>query len=233
MSGYHGYSMSNNAVQAYEDGERPISKWKKEDIIGSIEEMDGNGEISLQCSLSALKKLPEGALKEACLSYSSWHHTGKYYNETEFYSLDEERIEDLTDERLKEIQAGYRKRQEELKKEKEQEEEWVCSFLEWTGTRNYPRAKEVTETGIIKGKWFIRYDGSKKSIHARGFRKIRRTDEENREEAAAKFERSLQYNESLVRYGKEKGVKGIRMGLKTATLIRKISEAGYDVPERG
>lgn len=53
------------------------------------------------------------------------------------------------------------------------------------------------------------------------------------EEREEKFEKGLKYNESLVKFGKEKGIKGIRVGLKTATLIRKISEAGYDVPERG
>lgn len=29
MAGYNGYSMSNNAVAAYENGEKPLSKWKK------------------------------------------------------------------------------------------------------------------------------------------------------------------------------------------------------------
>lgn len=28
-SGYSGYSMSNRAVDAYEDGEMPLSKWTK------------------------------------------------------------------------------------------------------------------------------------------------------------------------------------------------------------
>ena len=32
MAGYCGYSMSNNAVDAYNNGEKPISKWKKQDI---------------------------------------------------------------------------------------------------------------------------------------------------------------------------------------------------------
>lgn len=27
MAGYQGYSMSNNAVQAYKHGEKPRSKW--------------------------------------------------------------------------------------------------------------------------------------------------------------------------------------------------------------
>lgn len=53
-----------------------------------------------------------------------------------------------------------------------------------------------------------------------------------REEREARFEKGLNYNESLVKFGKEKGIRGIRTGLRTATGIRKISEAGYDVPER-
>lgn len=36
MAGYHNYSMSNNAVEAYYTGEKPISKWKKSDIISEI-----------------------------------------------------------------------------------------------------------------------------------------------------------------------------------------------------
>ena len=43
---------------------------------------------------------------------------------------------------------------------------------------------------------------------------------------------TVPYNESLVKFAKEKGIKGIRTGLRTATLIRKITEAGYEVPER-
>ena len=30
MAGYCGYSMSNNAVAAYDEGKKPISKWKKD-----------------------------------------------------------------------------------------------------------------------------------------------------------------------------------------------------------
>jgi len=33
MAGYKGYSMSNNAVDAYNNGEKPKSKWTKEEIV--------------------------------------------------------------------------------------------------------------------------------------------------------------------------------------------------------
>lgn len=40
MAGYNGFSMSNNAVAAYEDGEKPLSKWTKADIFEIIEDED-------------------------------------------------------------------------------------------------------------------------------------------------------------------------------------------------
>ena len=98
MAGYNGFSMSNNAVAAYEDGEKPLSKWTKADIFGAIEEQ----EVELKCSIEKLKKLPVKVLKEICLIYSSWHHTSNHYNKTDFYSLDVDRIENLTDDKMKE-----------------------------------------------------------------------------------------------------------------------------------
>ena len=80
MSGYYGYSMSNNAVEAYENGERPLSKWRKSDILEAI----SVSEIELKCSISKLQKLPVKVLKEVCLTYSSWHHTSNHYNQTNF-----------------------------------------------------------------------------------------------------------------------------------------------------
>ena len=39
-SGYDGYSMSKRAVEAYGNGEKPYSKWKKSDILERLEEHD-------------------------------------------------------------------------------------------------------------------------------------------------------------------------------------------------
>lgn len=55
------------------------------------------------------------------------------------------------------------------------------------------------------------------------------------EEIAAESQKKnagLNYNESLVKFAKENGVKGVRTGMKTATLIQKITEAGLEVPAR-
>ena len=52
MAGYNGWSMSNNAVEAYANGEKPLSKWSKADILEAIEEQ----EVELNCTIEKLRK---------------------------------------------------------------------------------------------------------------------------------------------------------------------------------
>lgn len=168
MAGYNGFSMSNNAVEAYSNGEKPLSKWTKADIFDTIEEQ----EVELKCSIEKLKKLPVKLLKEVCLKYSSWHHTSNHYNKTDFYSLDVDRIENLTDGKIEELFSDYKA--DKKAESKPLEERWECAFLEWSGSRKHPIATEVIEEGTIKGDWFYRKDGSKKKTTANGFRFIKK-----------------------------------------------------------
>lgn len=168
MAGYYGYSMSNNAVAAYESGEKPLSKWTKAEIIEAIESAIREGELTLNCSMEKLKKTPVKILKSVCLYHSSWHHTSNHYNKTDFYSLDIDGIAELTDEKIDKIINNHK----EEKPTEPTEERWKCAFLEWSGTRKHPTATEIIEEGIIKGDWFIRADGSKKKTTANGFRFI-------------------------------------------------------------
>lgn len=164
MAGYRGFSMSNNAVAAYESGEKPLSKWTKAEIIEAIEVAIREEELTLVCCMEKLKKAPVRILKDLCLSYSSWHHTSNHYNKTDFYSLDIGRLERLTDEEITESS---------MKKEaKPVEERWKCAFLEWGGTRKHPTAEEIIEEGIVRGGWFYRKDGTKKKTTANGFKYI-------------------------------------------------------------
>lgn len=169
MAGYNGFSMSNNAVMAYEDGEKPLSRWTKKDIIEGIEK----SEIELKCSIGKLKKMPVKALKETCLCYSSWHHTSNRFNRTEFYSIDTDKVEELTDEKINELIDEYKSIKN---KETPVEQRWKCAFLEWSGTRKHPKATEVIEEGIVKGDWFYRNDGTKKKTTANGFRFIEKLE---------------------------------------------------------
>lgn len=168
MAGYNGFSMSNNAVEAYSNGEKLLSKWTKADIFDTIEEQ----EVELKCSIEKLKKLPVKVLKEVCLIYSSWHHTSNHYNKTDFYSLDVDRIENLTDDKIEELLLNHKA--DKKAESKPLEEKWECAFLEWSGSRKHPVATEVIEEGTIKGDWFYRKDGSKKKTTANGFRFIKK-----------------------------------------------------------
>ena len=87
MAGYKGYSMSNNAVIAYECGEKPYSKWTKADILEDLSYLIKEDEIELKCDFSKIKKLPADAVKDLFLHSSSWHHTSSYYNKTVFLKL--------------------------------------------------------------------------------------------------------------------------------------------------
>lgn len=173
MAGYFGFSMSNNAIAAYWNGEKPLSKWTKKEIMEAITKAVNAREIELKADLSKLKRLPVKTLREVCLYRSSWHHTSSYFNETNFYSLDVEKIEGLTNEKIEEILA--------IKSEEEEpprEETWKCSFLEWSGSRKHPKAIRVEEIGVIRGNWFFRKNGTKKSLCAKGFELIERIEKE-------------------------------------------------------
>lgn len=77
MAGYRGYSMSNNAVSACADGEKPISNWSESDVISAIADELGVNESDIK-----LKYPYRYYLKK-----TSWHHTSSKYNKTDFYSV--------------------------------------------------------------------------------------------------------------------------------------------------
>lgn len=111
MAGYYGFSMSNNAVEAYESGEKPKSKWTKREIIEEIKRQIEEEEAELNVSLSDIEKMPLEALMDLALYESSWHHTSGYFNETSFYSVDaseitESDIEDWRPPEKKHRQSG-------------------------------------------------------------------------------------------------------------------------------
>lgn len=89
--GYAGCSMSYGAVWAYENGEKPKSKWTKKSMLEAIEgyckefDMPYGGEFS---------KMKKDDLFATFFKWTSWHHTGKYANETDFYGLDEGKLVD-------------------------------------------------------------------------------------------------------------------------------------------
>ena len=131
-AGYSGYSMSNNAVQAYEDGEMPLSKWTKQDILDAIEEI--RPEIIPMISKFTVQKL-----KDTFLTYSSWHHTSDYYNKTDFYSIDEDKVESITSDEINQILNIKPEKKEKLPSNIRKGK---IDYIVWTGTRKHPKANE-------------------------------------------------------------------------------------------
>lgn len=158
--GYIGNKMSVRAYEAYESGEKPLSKWTKNDII--------------ECVLNVRNDFQEKELKiyskevlKAFLICSSWHHTGSYFNETNFYSLDLDFIE-LSKIEIIQVLEKKKKDLEKEKKEKKILKLQKCKFkyIEWAGTRKHPKAIEKESYGIIKGSWIYCKDG-KKSLNGK------------------------------------------------------------------
>lgn len=140
-SGYNGWSMSNRAVEAYEDGQMPLSKWSKKLILSEIERIVDEEEIKANFSMENLNKMNKDELTCHLLSLNSWHHTSIYCNETNFYGIDTSAVEALTNEKIASIIASR------MPKEKKPFEEkkpnlFITALVyydQWEGTRNHPK----------------------------------------------------------------------------------------------
>lgn len=162
-SGYSGFSMSNRAVEAYENGEKPISKWTKTAFFEELNENLQDYNIIAE-KINALKTLKVSILKERFLKKSSWHHTSNYFNNTNFYSINYSKIEEMTIEeikKLKELNKGIPETTESEKKKGK------INFLEWSGSRKHPKATErILEDVYIleKGCFYYVFDKNNKEI---------------------------------------------------------------------
>lgn len=163
MSGYHNFSMSNNAVNAYQEGGKPMSKWTKQAILDEL--------IREGIDTTLLSKIPAKGLKNALLIKSSWHHTSSRFNRTDFFSVNLCKAESMNPTEMAELCEKKEGVQPATKKDMEV---WECSFLVWGGSRKHPTSTVHTEVGDIVGSWFFRKDGTKKSTKANGFQFIKK-----------------------------------------------------------
>lgn len=131
-AGYHGYSMSNNAMRAYESGEKPLSKWSKSDMLDAVAHLRPD-------LVEQLRSMPIATLRRYLLTSTGWHHTGSYYNRTNFYGIDEDYLMDLTSDMIMQWDM--------IKPKKKQQNKPVTRkgdffYIEWEGSRKHPRAVE-------------------------------------------------------------------------------------------
>lgn len=120
--GYIGQSMSVNAHNAYLEGEKPISKWSKKEIIETAEyELDDDKFKEL-----GLDRLTKGELQDLILQKTGWHHTGAHYNKTDFYGLNIDKLKQITKGDIDRIISNRKKptlkSDEEKAKEKQKQD---------------------------------------------------------------------------------------------------------------
>lgn len=181
--GYSGISMSVNAVEAYEEGRMPFSKWKKEMLIKKLEE----NRNMITCDYDLLKRQPAEVLKRLLLSTDGeYHHMGMRYNIVDFYHFDTDRLSKLTDDYIRTKHNNYiaEKKQKEFQKQQnsqinaQYDGRWEISYIKRSADGRHKR--EFILTGEIKGGWFFIDPGSelqgkkKLSITGKDFTCIKR-----------------------------------------------------------
>ena len=160
---YIGKKMSANAVAAYERGLKPFSKWTKADILKGIKEV-------VQFEEEEIKKLKTynlATLREL-LTVREWHHTGKCYNKTDFYDIQNfsssqevfEFLEDHKHELKRKLPAppvfGFGKW-----------EYWERVVINHFGKKAY-RLYTEDSFGELRGNWFY-YEEGKKNYNSEHF----------------------------------------------------------------
>ena len=161
-SGYVGYSMSVRAVDAYDSGLKPLSKWTKAGIINAVRNADlFEQTIDNDTLANELGKIKFGKLKEELLVKEEWHHTSCMYNATDFYGIDTEKLETLTIEEIGKW-GNYKEDVKEITMYRGN-----LIYLEWSGTKKHPKAKERCLENVViveKGCFYIAYDDNGNEI---------------------------------------------------------------------
>lgn len=134
--GYIGQRFSERAKEAYNNFELPLSHWTKENIIESLNAQRKDLDFS---------KLTKQELIDNFLRQTSWHHTGKFYNQTFFYE-----VKDI--EALEQSDIDFIKQERKTKKKEPQQENLfitaIVEFDYWTGYSGRKRKHKARE--IVK-----------------------------------------------------------------------------------
>lgn len=152
MAGYaDDWSMSNNAIDAYDRGLRPRSKWGKADILDAL---PANARAYLQ-----LDGYPLEFLREYFLVAEEWHHTSKLYNRTEFFrprlGSDSDTPEDVHD-----LYLHWLQRQQKVQAAKTAAPRKAhVTYTHWIDKRHY---RTITEYALVRGPWIYTQSGLRK-----------------------------------------------------------------------
>jgi len=146
-----GYSfengMSNNAVAAYENGIKPLSKITILDLRAA--------------GWEGTKKLAQALAKDGTWPRAEWHHSGgTYYNRVDFY--DPTQLMDAWGE-MTHKDREYKLQQISEKQAPSEGQKVTGKYAEFGGSRRRPRFLGHTEfTGLLVGAWIHLDDGGRK-----------------------------------------------------------------------
>lgn len=214
-SGYVGYSMSVRAAEAYESGERPLSRWTKKEIVSEISDyLELKNDADYEEKIKLIKKIKVKTLKGSFLYESSWHHTSSYCNATSFYSIDFEKVDETTLDDLRSMLDSDKEDKDSVEEVKEFLGE--IRYLEWSGTRAHPKATDkVLENVIIqeKGCFYHVFDKKRKFImrkkkDSRGTYVVNYKLEKERKRQQRERVRHFRENSSKTAYDFWKKIKG-------------------------
>lgn len=155
MAGYHGYSMSNNAVRAYDMGRKPKSKWTKTALLEYAKEYLTDEEDPLLIDkMKWLRSCRVDDLQRELLQYKEWHHSSSFYNMVDFYGVNETILDELTEEL---VNSWHTEKPVVVLKERRKGN---MEYLEWTGplTRRKAITKRLRDVYIEeKGAFYYVY----------------------------------------------------------------------------
>ena len=132
MTGYSDFSKSNNAIAAERDGRHPLTRAAK------------------------LARVPKELIKKF-VGTREWHHTSGWYNRVDYYSVEDIRETfglygnlDGSEPDAVAALVAWKRIKFEVIVHAGQTVEWI----EWSGSRNYPKATERRAEGCtvaVKG----------------------------------------------------------------------------------
>lgn len=121
MAGYDGHSKSNNAVEAEREGRFPLSR-------------------------AARRAGVPAELVKRFVGTSEWHHSSKFYNRVDYYDVAEIRqvfgLDPAADFEINPEAAAALAAWKPAKADAAIHHGCTVEWIEWSGTRNYPRADE-------------------------------------------------------------------------------------------
>lgn len=158
--GYVGQSRSVRSANAIASYELPLTLINRENINSFLSDNfdDFNtDEIELLKSISVAKWKFVGEHK---VGANSWHHTGKFFNETNHYSMSEIAIYIIDNRNIVDEQYS-----QFIQKDQQENEKFKYGYIKtqiWGGTRNRPKLEGFdTQVGIVIGDWLYYQEDQK------------------------------------------------------------------------